>query len=427
MLRRKDGSTFVVSPHSFVRFDDNGEMDGVEGIARDITDRKKAEQRTLDAKMEAEEASMAKTRFLGAASHDLRQPLQAINLYLAVLSAKANDAATADVIHHIENSVGALNNLLESLLDISRLEAGMVKAEAEMVALDEVLQRLGGEFAQACQDKGLAISVVPTSLVVRADPVLLENILRNLLANAVKYTNRGKILLGCRRCQGWCVIEIWDTGIGISESQLSHVFEEFYQIENHGRNRHMGLGLGLSIVDKMAKVLGGKVAARSWPGRGSVFSLSVEALQKSPPGAIAALEADAQQGGGRSIIVIDDEPAILAGLAMFLESQGHRVQALCCGTCERCRATIAAMAQAPDLIVADYRLQEGRTGVEAVADLRAKFKQPLPAIILTGDTAPGRLAEVMSSGLPIMHKPIEANALQAEILKILDQSEASPA
>lgn len=252
-MRRKDGSTFNVSTHSFVRFDENGEMNGVEGIARDITEYKKTEQRIIDAKMKAEEANMAKTRFLAAASHDLRQPLQAVNLYLAVLANKVVDEDSADVIQKIEGSVGALNNLLESLLDISRLEAGLVEAESERIVLGDVLTRLGDEFAQVCADKRLELSVVPSKLEVETDPVLLENILRNLLANAIKYTPKGKILVGCRHRVGRVSIEVWDSGVGIAESHLPRIFSEFYQVGNQGRNRNHGLGLGLSIVDKMAK------------------------------------------------------------------------------------------------------------------------------------------------------------------------------
>ena len=419
LIRRKDGSSFIASIHSFVRYDENGEMDGVEGIARDITEYKKAEQQIIDAKMKAEEANMAKTRFLAAASHDLRQPLQAINLYLAVLMGKSLTPDTADVIGHIEASVGALNNLLESLLDISRLEAGLVQAEAEVVSIGEILTRLGAEFAQVCAEKGLSISVAPTSLRVRADPVLLEVVLRNLLANAVNYTDHGKILLGCRRRGDKVALEVWDTGVGIPASQLPHIFEEFYQLDNQGRNRNKGLGLGLSIVEKMAKVLQGAIGVRSWEGQGSVFALTLPSALADAPSALPAQPAASQTMPNLSIIVIDDDAEILSGMKMLLEAQGHEVRVLCCVDCRNCQDILKDMTT-PDIIIADYRLQEGRSGVEAVRVLRDRFKVDVPAIILTGDTAPSRLAEVMSSGLPIMHKPIDANALRTEIMRFID-------
>lgn len=418
-LRRKDGSTFIVSTHSFVRFDENGEMNGVEGIARDITEYKKTEQHIIDAKMKAEEANMAKTRFLVAASHDLRQPLQAVNLYLAVLASKVVDKDSTDVIQKIEGSVGALNNLLESLLDISRLEAGLVEAESERVVLSDVLTQLGDEFAQACADKKLEFSVVPSKLEVETDPVLLENILRNLLANAIKYTPEGKVLLGCRHRAGRVSIEVWDTGVGIAQAHLPRIFAEFYQVGNQGRNHNHGLGLGLSIVDKMAKVIGGNIDVRSWEGRGSVFALDLMMLAPSIEPVLVAEPKVEQVTEQSKIIVIDDEADILLGLTLFLQSEGHEVHALCCVECEDCLATIKAMDSPPDAIVADYRLLNDRTGVQAIEMLRETFKQEIPAMILTGDTAPERLAEVDSSGLPIMHKPVEAGALQVEIERVL--------
>lgn len=418
-MRRKDGSTFIVSTHSFVRFDENGEMNGVEGIGRDITEYKKAEQRIIDAKMKAEEANMAKTRFLAAASHDLRQPLQAVNLYLAVLASKVVDEASNDVIQKIEGSVGALNNLLESLLDISRLEAGLVEAESERIVLGDVLTRLGDEFAQVCADKKLEFSVVPSKLEVETDPVLLENILRNLLANAIKYTPQGKILLGCRHRADRVSIEVWDTGVGIAQSHLPRIFAEFYQVDNQGRNRNHGLGLGLSIVDKMAKIIGGTIDVRSWEGRGSVFALDLKVITPRIEPTLVAKPEVVQGAEKSTIIVIDDEADILLGLTMFLQSQGHEVHALCCVECESCLATLKTIDTPPDIIVADYRLRNNQTGVQAIEMLRKTFEQEIPAMILTGDTAPERLTEVVSSGLPIMHKPIEAGALQTEIERML--------
>jgi len=253
--------------------DESGRSLGYRTSVRDISQRKQAEDALRRAHAETERASRAKSRFLAAASHDLRQPLQAINLLVAALRSTATDPDSAEIVRSIEDSLQATNELLDALLDVSRLEAGALQPRPRPVYVGDLLDRLAPEFAAAAREKGIELRVVASSAAIRSDPPLLDRILRNLVANAIRYTERGRVLIGCRRRADGVRIEVWDTGIGIPADKLEAIFEEFYQLGNPERDRTRGLGLGLAIVDRVAKLLGHAVEVRSQPGKGSMFAV----------------------------------------------------------------------------------------------------------------------------------------------------------
>jgi len=361
----------------------------------------------------AEEASLAKTRFLAAASHDLRQPVHALSLFVGALRGYRLEPEPAGLVDRIENSVSAMDGLFSALLDISRLDAGVVAPEMKIFPISDLLQILERDYTPEAETKGLTLRIRACNLWVRSDPVLLERILRNLLSNAVRYTDRGGVLLGCRR-RGGLRIEIWDTGRGIEEAQAPRVFEEFFQIDNPERDRTKGLGLGLAIVRRLADLLGHKLTFASVPGRGSMFGIDVPLAE---PGR-AALPPMAP-GVARTgiILVVDDEMAIQEGMRSLLTAWGHAV--LCAGSGEEGLARLAACGARPDLIICDYRLRGEETGATVIRRLRAEHGDDIPGVLITGDTAPNRLEEAAASGLLLLHKPVANSRLRAAVTHFL--------
>ena len=253
--------------------DPSGRVKFYFAFMHDNTAQQMFEDELFRAKDAAEAANVAKTRFLAAASHDLRQPLQALGMFVTVLAERNADIAQSGLISRIQDSVLALEGLLNSLLDVSKLEAGLVVPQKGDFSSLPVMQRLASEFEPLCQAEGLELTVIPSTQMVRSDPALLERILRNLLNNAVRYTNTGRILFGCRRVGSMLRFEVWDTGIGIPTGELKNIFREFHQVGNLGRDRRQGLGLGLAIVERLAQLLDHRITVRSVEGRGSVFSV----------------------------------------------------------------------------------------------------------------------------------------------------------
>lgn len=377
--------------------------------------RKQAEAGLHDALLKAEQATTARTRFFAAASHDLRQPLHAISLYLPLLLKRTKQSESREMLEAIQNSCNAMRSLLESLLDISRLDAGVIEAQVEPVSLLEIFDQLGMEFAPQAEAKGLELRVVPADYWVRSDAALLERILRNLLNNAVSYTPRGKILLGARRAGGSVRIEAWDTGIGIDHGPLQHVFEEFYQADNPERDRSRGLGLGLAIVKRVATLLGHELGVRSWPGRGSVFHVTLPAAiepatEAGPPESLVRQRAGLED---RVVLLIDDDPMVLEGTQAMLEDWGCAV--IAAASTSEAVEKVASGAMTPDVAIADLRLRGTETGLAAIASLNEVLAQPVPAVIVTGDTDPGRIRQVSASGLIILHKPVEPAKLKAAL------------
>ena len=418
---RKDGSTFplelsVAEWHS-------GRRRFFTGIMRDITARKEAEEalhrakaeaerareEALAARDEAERANRAKTQFLAAASHDLRQPMQSLFFFAHALSDRLGDHPATPLLASMSESLDGLRSLLDSLLDVSRLDAGVVRANVTEFALGPLLERLAAEYAPQAAEAGIVLRHVPTGRWVRSDPVLLERILRCLIENAIRYTERGAVLLGCRRAGGDLRILVQDTGIGIPAEQSEEVFREFVQLANPERDRRKGLGLGLAIVRRLAGILGHTVTLRSKPGRGSGFALRLPMAAARPLPRPARPPAD-RPAGGNLVVVVDDDAIILLSMRAMLEEWGYSVVAAL--SADEAIDTLTALGRRPDLILADYRLRDGRTGLQAIRDIFGLCGIRVPAVVLTGDTDPARIAEVQRSGYRLLHKPVSATVLR---------------
>ena len=410
-------------------YDDAGRSLGYRTSIRDITGRKQVEDALRRAHEEAERANRAKSRFLAAASHDLRQPLQAVNMFVAALKATARDAESAEIIASIQESLRATDDLLDALLDVSRLDAGLLQPRPRDIALGDLIDRMEDEFASQAAAKGLTLHTVASSIMVHSDPALIGRMLRNLVANAVRYTDRGRVLVGCRRRGAMVRIEVWDTGIGIPEDKIGAVFEEFYQLGNPERDRTRGLGLGLAIVDRMARLLDYRVDVCSRPGKGSLFAIELPIAQRSPSRqppapAVAAPDSDAAAApalAGRLIVAIDDEPMQLKAMQQLFARWGAEV--IGAASTAEALARVIERGRMPDVIVADYRLREDTTGVEAIVTLRAGLERTIPGVILTGDTEPARLREAEASGFELLHKPVDTTRLLATLTRMASRQE----
>jgi two-component system CheB/CheR fusion protein len=383
----------------------------------DVTERQRASEALEAAKRMAEQANLGKSRFLAAASHDLRQPLQTLTLLRGILAKRIKDRSGSRLIAKFEETLSAMSGMLNTLLDINQLEAGIVRPEITEFPIGPLLDRLRTEFAYHVTTKQLGWRVVASSLEVRSDPRLLEQMLRNLLANAVKYTERGRILLGCRRRGDRLRVEVWDTGIGIPAGQLKRIFEEFHQLDNAARERSRGVGLGLSIVQRICDLLGHAIDVRSRPGRGSVFAIEVPlaAIRRRLPG--RAEGTDAIAGPTGVILIIEDDPAVREMLEILFEGEGHRAIA---GAGANAALALAARGAArPDVIVADYNLPGDLTGAEVVARLRQSLRCEIPAIILTGDISSDTLRKIAEAGCLHLSKPAEPEMLTLRIKELL--------
>jgi len=367
----------------------------------------------------AEEANVAKSRFLAAASHDLRQPLHALGLFVQSLQESALASRERHVIGNIRRSVDAMEELFNSLLDISRLDAGVVQPHIVTMPLAAVFDSLRFEYSPVARQKNLALIVMKTHVYVRSDASLLSRIIRNLLSNAVSYTDRGGVVLGCRRCGDSVRIEVWDSGRGIPADRHEEIFREFSQLDNPERDRRKGLGLGLAIVQRLARLLGHEVELRSEVGKGSVFSITVpRGVEEDSLSADALPETTTAFDLSHAfVLVIDDEAAVQDGMATVLRKWGCDV--LTSGSGEEMLAKLVGVRRLPDLIVSDYRLRGQENGIQFVEMLRNEFNTEVPALLVTGDTAPDRLRDAEASGLPILHKPVNPARLRTLIANLL--------
>lgn len=363
------------------------------------------------AKDEAERANRAKSRFLASASHDLRQPAQALVLLHSILMSSLQGRSAVSIAETMRPSLDALHMLLDGLLDISRLDAGVVQADLQTIALGPIIANLAKEYSVLAEQKGLAFRVVVPSAAVRTDRTHIERILRNLVENALRYTDHGKILLGCRRRGGSAQLVVMDSGIGIAPDQQEAVFQEFYQVGNSERDRAKGLGLGLSVVKRLSELLGHPITLRSQPGQGSAFMLDLPLtaeLAEAPPPVPHVSKASTRRKF--VVLVIDDEAIIRDSLALILSDWGYTV--ITAGDGEDAVRRLREGNNRPDLILADYRLRDGRTGVSAVAEIHLFCGYRMPTVIITGDTAPERVAEAHRSGFRIAHKPLDSESLK---------------
>ena len=378
--------------------------------------RREAEQ----ARLQAEAANTAKSKFLAAASHDLRQPIHAQGLFLNVLMHTDLTAEQRSLVSNISTASSATAEMLDTLLDFSRIEAGVVSPRIQAFSLQDLLNKIEREFEAQADAKGLTYRSRETPLLVQSDPALVELILRNLVSNAIRYSDAGGLLVACRKRGTQAVLEVWDTGIGIAPEQQAEVFKEFHQLGNPERDRRKGLGLGLAIAQGLARTLGHALSLRSTPQRGSVFRLFLPLVQVTP---IRRLAPDINQSAlmesgrlrGTRVLVVDDDETVLSGMAQLLSQWGCEVHtASAIG-----QALVRVQVQRPDIVISDYRLRGQRTGADAIIALRELLGMQLPALIITGDTAPERLREVMGSGIPLLHKPLAPGALYRALVDLL--------
>ena len=376
-------------------------------------------------KEKAEEASAAKSRFLASASHDLRQPLHALGLFVGAMEAHSTNTELHELIGKTKASVHALEGLMDALLDISKLDAGVVQPRIVETPLGTLFESIRNEFTPVAEEKGLRFRVHDCRFWTRTDPAMLERILRNLVSNAIRYTDSGCVLVGCRVRGEQLLVEVRDSGKGIPAEAQGVIFREFRQLDNPERDRTKGLGLGLAIVDRLSRLLKHPVRLWSEPGKGSIFSVEIPRLaprampaEPEPTPSLNLLE-------GIHVLVIDDEVAIRDGMRTLLEGWGCRVTPAESGSDAALKLT--QMNWAPDVIIADFRLREGETGLEAIAVVRELYRnaqsdielETIPAIVLTGETEPDKLKAVKASGLPILHKPLRPARLRTTLNRLV--------
>jgi signal transduction histidine kinase/CheY-like chemotaxis protein len=371
-----------------------------------------------------EAANLAKSRFLAAASHDLRQPLHALNLFVAQLRRETDPAERECLVSRIDAAVAAMNELFGALLDISKLDAGVVRPNISIFPVDTLLKRIETTFEVTAREKGLRLRIVSTGAFIQSDFILLERILMNLVSNAVLYTVRGGVVVGCRRRAGIVRIEVWDSGIGIPEDQRANIFSEFYQLRMIERGRSGGLGLGLAIVDRLCRLLDYPITLVSRIGKGSRFAVSV-------PSALPITLADTSprssvdQIVGKFVLVIDDDALVLDAMRGLLRSWGCAVATATSET-----AAVAGLSEyerTPDLIISDYRLSDGSNGIQVIERLRRALDAPVPAFLISGDVAPERLREATGSGYYLLQKPVLPMTLRSVISQLVTQHDETDA
>jgi signal transduction histidine kinase/CheY-like chemotaxis protein len=379
---------------------------------------RKVEERTRQLEL----ANSAKSRFLAAASHDLRQPLHALGLFVAQLRTATTAAERQRVVERIDTAVAMMNELFKALLDISRLDAGALTPDITEFPMARLLDRLRTTFAGTAKEAGLDFRVVPTDAWVRSDFVLLEQILLNLTSNAIRYAARGGVLIGCRKRGRDLRIEIWDTGPGIPDDQRQKIFSEFYRGNDPQHDRRGlggGLGLGLAIVDRLCRLLHHPIELSSDVGRGSRFSVIVPIVAAAahaaepPTPAVSALNLATE----KLIVVIDDDALALEGMGGLLRSWGCRVVAA-----RSAAEALLGLTDAecpPDLVISDFHLSEQSTGIDAIEQLRAAFGVPIPALLVSGDISPTLLQQAQHGGYHLLHKPVDPMPLRTMLNRLL--------
>jgi len=382
-----------------------------------------ARAEAAQARADAERARTAKGKFLSAASHDLRQPFQAMHLFHHLLSGRLTDPASIELANKLEQAILGGEALLRALLEVSALEAGLVTARPQTFPVDELLAKMLEEFGPEAEAKGLRLNIHPFDAHITSDPALMERLLRPIMANALRYTLKGGVLLAARRRGEVLRIEVWDTGVGIDPSNHAVIFEDFHQLGNPGRDRKQGLGLGLAIVRRLGQVLGHPVTVRSRLGKGSVFAVEVplagndgdrsgddSADSEPEPAAGQSSFAAAAPAVTGTVLVIEDDAVQLEGIGLLLRGWGYAVIPAR-GIDEAC-AGLENGAAAPDLVLSDLRLSGPETGIDAIQAVRARCGRRVPGVIVTGDTDPDRLRSVDRSGFPLVHKPCDPTALR---------------
>lgn len=421
--RRPDGTpaTALVSARRIV-FD--GEP-AILVVGTDISERKRLERRLQEAERQAREAmetaqaaSLARMRFVAAASHDLRQPYQAMRLLLPLLMDQLTTRGQREVAHRLAEAMTVGETLLNLLLDASAMEAGTIQPKPTTFRIRGLVERLRHEFEEQARSAGLKFRVIGCDEWVRSDAVLLQRILSNLLSNALRYTSRGGVLLACRRRGGRVRIEVWDTGVGIPPELSGRIFEEFVQLRPPGRGRDQGFGLGLSVVAGMARLLDHPIDLRSMPGRGSVFSIEVPLVRPTEPAKPAPAVLPAAGMEGHLVLVVDDDPFVLDSLCGLLGSWGLRT--LAAHSLEEMEERLAEAGDPPRLILTDYHLPGARTAADVVARVHARYRRDdIPAIVLTAETDPARLQPGTVPRQVLLHKPVDVDTLHRAVGEML--------
>ena len=390
--------------------------------ADDLLDQLRIEKQAAEeARREAEVANRAKTQFFTAASHDLRQPLHAMGLFAEALRQRTHEPEVASLVVSINASVDALEGLFSELLDITRIDSGGVEVHPQGFEMADILRKIRLHFEPTAFEKGLALRLRGGHRVVHGDPLLVERIVRNLVSNAIRYTNDGSVLVACRARGDKVWVQVWDTGLGIRPDEQAKIFEEFYQVPNTAAvapDQRKGLGLGLAIVKRLADLMGASISVRSTHGKGTVFTLVLPVGVKPRPQA-QPLPGKGPVGltlDGRLIVVVEDEPAVRAGLEVLLQGWGAKIVSFdsVAGASAWAQSADPAVVR-PDLFIVDYRLEQGRNGVDAIVAMRQRFGAGVPAIVVTGSTMTGHDKEAQEKDFHILLKPVVPNKLRAMI------------
>lgn len=421
-----------------------GAVEGVVITFTDITDRRKIFQALAAAERTAQLANAAKTRFLAVASHDLRQPLQTMVILQGLLATAVTAPRAVNLIVRLDETLIAMGRMLDVLLDINQIEAGVIQPERMLFPINDIFAKLRDEFAYTARARRLDLRIIPCSLAVHSDPALVEQMLRNLLSNALKYTEHGRVLIGVRRRANHVAIEVWDSGIGIEEAEITAIFEEYHQINNPARERGQGLGLGLNIVQRLGALLDHKIRVRSVPGRGSVFAVEIAKIDgdskavvvPAPPGAYAgSFFADAVvlpdaiviapslsvrpavDLQGARILIVEDDPEVRDLLDLLLSDLGHNTMMAPDGPSA---LTLTATENFdPDLILSDFNLPGGMDGLALIAELRRKLGRQLPAILLTGDISTEAMRRIVQHDVQHLAKPVTVKRLARAVAELL--------
>jgi PAS domain S-box-containing protein len=414
---RKNGTEFPVEISlSPLKLDDEIL---VAAAIRDVTERKQVEQALQEARRDSEHANLAKSRFLATASHDLRQPLQTLGLLNGALRRMTTDEDCREVIDQQEQAVDAMSRLINALLDISKLESGAIKLELTDFEIAPLFEELRREFAGLATSKGLRFSTDSPRDLIYSDPALIGQVLRNLVSNAIKYTHAGAVELRCEHSGSNLRIEVRDSGVGIAADQVPYIFEEFYQIGVSPNSSREGYGLGLSIVQRIARLLNFKIEVQSVPGTGSVFAMELPIAQNAhiAPAAARLTTAPAiSADGAANLLLVEDEPSVRNAMRMLLKIEGYRVTAA---------ASAAEALQLLhdgvefDLIITDFHLEEGRTGTQVIAAAREMLGSSLKAVLVTGDTSSAVRELQVDDKLRITSKPINSDELLCLVRSLL--------
>jgi len=408
LARRQDGSEFPVEISLSPVRSNAGNF--VSSVIRDVTERKRLQDEIIAARQAAERANKANSAFLAAASHDLRQPVQALSLLNGALRRTVKEERALQMVESQEHSLTAMTNLLNSLLDISRLDAGAVTPDLEDFPIKRLIDRLSDEFARQAQHTGLEFSSTDCPAVVSSDPNLLAEVLQNLVSNAIRYTDKGNVRLECFESGDRCVIAVTDTGIGIPEDQLEEIFREFHQCKSPGSSKE-GFGLGLAIVKRLSDLLRLDIKVESDVGRGSCFSVSVPGAT----GAVVEAEVDDETGDEHHeaasglVILIEDDVNVANAWGLLLEAEGYRVATA--ASAIESRALLNHVHETPALLISDFHLLDGSTGVEAVSGIREHYDEAIPAFIVSGDTSKVVKDARLLDNCTLMCKPIDTNRL----------------